>query len=253
MILFCPRCGSELPHKFRGEWFDSGPTCSDCGVAVVDPPGMLAPSDAEMTYGLDEWPVADRAAVTGALVDDDVPYRWEPGIVLVVPDSVETLVDVILDDLEQSDDDPVGEGDVAPDVDIDPGADGGEEAQAAMADLFVVADRLHHAPWNPELNAELERLTDIVGAILPPYGMDASVWRHIHQLATAITLPADDDDSAASETAGPDPAEPDTADSAGTDMEGSDSEEPDPNDLAGDQEAVLRAIADLRDFLRPFV
>ncbi|MEA2827573.1 MAG: hypothetical protein QOG43_2012 [Actinomycetota bacterium] len=232
MILFCPRCGTELPRKFRGEWFDSGPTCSDCGVAVVDPPGMLAPSEAEMTYGLDEWPVTDRAAVTGALVDDDVPYRWEPGIVLVVPDSVESLVDTILDDLEQPDDGPVGESAVA-DGDIDPEADGGEEAQAAMADLFVVADRLHHAPWNPELNEELERLTDFIGASLPPYGMDASVWRRIHQLATAITVPAADDDGAEDEDE--DPAELD------------------PDDLAAVQDDVIRAIADLREFLRPFV
>ena len=247
MILFCPRCGTELPRKFRGEWFDSGPICSDCGVAVVDPLGMLAPSEAEMTYGLDEWPVADRAAVTGALVDDDVPYRWEPGIVLVVPDSVEALVDGILDDLEQSEEVSVvpGEGDRDLDGAADPEADGGEEAHTAMADLFVVADRLHHSPWDPELNAELDRLTDVVGATLPPYGVDASVWRRIHQLAIAVTLPPEDEeervaeetvDAAAAAAADPPPAD-----------------EVAPDDLAADQDAVIRAIADLREFLRPYV
>ena len=219
MILFCPRCGSEFPAKFRGEWFDSGLICSDCGVAVGDPPATLAPSEAEMTYGLDEWPVADRAAVTGALVDDDVPYRWESGIVLVVPDAVEALVDGILDDLEGSGPAPDlwDEGEAAdPDAELDPDADeadeaddaeedeegeeadGGAEAQAAMSDLFVVADRLQHAPWDPDLNAELETLTAAVAASLPPYGIDRPTWSRIHDLAAAVGEASDDE--TASET-----------------------------------------------------
>jgi len=227
MILFCPRCGSEFPAKFRGEWFDSGPICSDCGVAIGDPPAMLAPSEEEMTYGLDEWPVADRAAVTGALVDDDVPYRWEAGLVLVVPDAVEALVDGILDDLEGSGPAPDlwDEGEPAdPDADLDADAedadeaedaedeeaDGGAEAQAAMSDLFVVADRLQHAPWDPDLNAELETLTAVVGASLPPYGVDRPTWTRIHDLAAAVGE-------------------------------------------AGDDETASETIAALRDFLRPLV
>ncbi len=206
MILYCPRCGTEFPHKFRGEWFDSGPICSDCGVAVADPPPMLAPSDAEVTYGLDEWPVTDRAALVAALVDDDILYRWEPGIVLAVPEAAEEVVDGILDDLEVSDADAeavrVGDPDVAGVVEdgLDPDADGGEEAQAAMSDLFVVADRLHHTPWDPELGVELDDLVTVVAATLPPYGVDRSVWRRIHELATAVGE-ANDDDTAAESTA----------------------------------------------------
>jgi hypothetical protein len=225
MILYCPRCGSEFPAKFRGEWFDSGPICGDCGVSLGDPPAMLAPSEAEMTYGLDEWPVADRAAVTAALFDDDVPYRWEAGVVLVVPDAVEALVDGILDDLEGSGPAPDlwDDGEAAdPDADLDTDADeadevdeadeadevedakeaeeadGGAEAQAAMSDLFVVADRLQHAPWDPDLIAELETLTAAVGSSLPPYGVDRPTWSRIHDLAAAVGEASDDE--TASET-----------------------------------------------------
>lgn len=178
MILFCPRCGAPLPERLKGEWFDSAPLCAECGVAMAEPPAMLAPSDAEVTYGLDEWPVEDRAALTGLLAADDVPYRWEPSIVLVVPEAVEDLVDGILDDLEGGGADPWGGADGA--------ADGGEEAQAAMVDLFVAADRLQRSPENLEVAVELDELADIVATSLPPYGIDHAAWHRIGQLALAV-------------------------------------------------------------------
>ena len=223
MILYCPRCGAELTQTVRGEWLDTSRPCPDCGVSVADPPALLAPSDAEITYGLDEWPVVDRATLTGFLAEDDTPYRWEPGIVLVVPDAFETVVDGILDDLEGStadtaapDDPPPDleagveaepdgpdldvdvevDGDVEPDefdvpdvdgdVDMENVADGGEEAQAAMSDLFVTADRLQHSPSDAVLGAEIAVLADAVGTSLPPYGVEEATWVRIHELALAV-------------------------------------------------------------------
>jgi len=233
MILFCPRCGAEFPQAIRGEWLESSRQCSDCGVALADPPAMLAPSDAEVTYGLDEWPVVDRSALTGALTEDAIPYRWESAVVLVVHESVEAVVDGILDDLEgttdkvpeevepaavpdeipddgdesdgdDSDDESDGDGDESDDDDSDDDepddenaiADGGEEAQAAMSDLFLAADRLQHAPWDIVLAEELAVVADIVGVSLPPYGIDAATWSRIHQLALAVDEAADGDDDA---------------------------------------------------------
>ncbi len=181
MILYCPRCGAQFPTKFKGEWFDTAPTCGECAVAVEDPPAMLAPSDKEVTYGLDEWPVGDRAALTAALVADDIPYRWEDDVVLVVPDGAEEAVDGILDDLEAVEESiGAAEGaDGAP-------TDGGEAAQAAMADLFVAADRLHRAPRDVEIALELDELADVVAESLPPFGIDPPTWRRVVELALAV-------------------------------------------------------------------
>jgi hypothetical protein len=193
MILFCPRCGAQFPQGFKGEWFDTAPTCSECAVAVEDPPPMLAPSDAELTYGLDEWPVSDRAALVAALSAEDIPYRWEEGVVLVVPEEVEDVVDGILDDLESTDETIGGPDDAAP-------IDGGEEAQAAMADLFVAADRLHRSPWDTEAAVALDDLADVVAESLPPYGVDAATWQQIADLALVVGE-SDDEQSTLDSTA----------------------------------------------------
>lgn len=202
MILFCPRCGAEFAERFKGEWFDSAAICAECGVAVGDPPAMLAPSDDEVTYGLDEWPVADRAALTAAIVIDDIPYRWEPGIVLVVPEAVEEVVDGILDDLEAM---ALPDGDfdlaVAVEGEVLDAPDGGEDAQAAMADLFVVADRLHHQPSDIELAVELDALADVVVESLPPYGIDEPTWRRIGELALVVGESDDEETTLASTAA----------------------------------------------------
>jgi hypothetical protein len=190
MIVYCPRCGAQFAHEFRGASFEISIKCSDCGVASAEPPAMLAPSDAEVTYGLDEWPVGDRVALTGALAEDDIPYRWEAGIVLSVPETVEGVVDSILDDLEQSEDEGVegGEDDEA----AEEPPDGGEEAQAAMADLFVLADRLRHAPADLIIAGELEAVADVAAASLPPYGIDGPTWQRVNDLSAAVVEAEDE-------------------------------------------------------------
>lgn len=215
MLLFCPRCGTQFASEFRGAAFETSQQCSECGVASADPPPMLAPSDAELTYGLDEWPVGDRVALTGALAEDGIPYRWEAGIVLSVPDAVEDVVDGILDDLEGAvGDDDLEDGDAGEDEDDDEDAedvpDGGEEAQAAMADLFVLADRLQHDPRDMVVVADLMAAADVAAASLPPYGIAELTWRRINGLAATVGE-------------------------------------------AEDEMAVMESAVALRDFLRPYV
>ena len=182
MILLCPRCGAPLSTEFRGEWFTTRDQCSDCGVAIHDAPPMLRPSEDEIQYGLDEWPANDRAAVTTALADLDAPYRWEPGLVLVVPAAAESDVDRLLDDVEAAG----ADGSEVPEGDEDE-ADGGEEAQAAMGDLFLAADRLQHDPLDAALAAAVGRAASAVQESRPPYGVERRVWERVQQMGAALT------------------------------------------------------------------
>ena len=194
VVLFCPRCGVELPVQFRGEWFSTNPRCLDCGVALAETPPMLAPSEEELQYGLDEWPLPDRVALTIALAADGIPYRWEPDIVLVVPEVAEEEVDVLLDHLEAQDPELATEGAVGFDG-AGEVADGGEEAQAAMVELFLAADRLRRSPLDQVLAADLDLAAEAVAARLPPYGIDAGVWERIQEMAAAAVSSSVDEDA----------------------------------------------------------
>jgi hypothetical protein len=183
MIAVCPRCGAEFPTRVHGAGvLVQTERCADCGVTVADPPPMLAPGpeEEEVEYGLAGWPASGRSQVVSGLLEAEIPYRWEPGLVLVVPAVAEEEVDRLLDELED-DVAPVGAADVAEDD-----ADGGEEAQAAMADLFVAADRLQHAPADESIAGEVLGAATLVRASAPPYGIERPVWRRIQDLAGAL-------------------------------------------------------------------
>jgi len=212
MTTFCPRCGAEFAQVFKGEWFETAVRCGECGLTVADPPLMLArgPSDDEVEYSLGEWLVPERAAASAALAAVDIPYRWEAELVLVVPAVAEDEVDRLLEDLDPVDGTAGDAGEGGGDVDAgdvgegieaevtDDDLDGGEQAQAAMADLFVAADRLQHDPADRDLAGELRTLTATVGASAPPYGIARPVWRRIQDLASTVV--AGLDDGAAPET-----------------------------------------------------
>ena len=55
----------------------------------------LAPDEHGVEYELDEWPPADRQALAQALIESEVPHRWEGSTVVVVPDA-EATVDELL-------------------------------------------------------------------------------------------------------------------------------------------------------------
>lgn len=182
MIAYCPRCGTEFGEVFKGEWFETAQQCRDCGLTVAERPAMLArgPEDDEVEYDLVDWPAAERGGATTALVEAEIPYRWEANLVLVVPTVAEEEVDLLLDELEEAGElAPADEGDGAE-------ADGGEEAQAAMADLFVAADRLQHSPADVDVAGEVTAAASIVRESAPPYGFERPVWRRIQELASTL-------------------------------------------------------------------
>ena len=180
MIIYCPRCGAPFREDFKGDWFESSVRCPECALMVTEPPLMLAKGsdEDEVDYDLGEWQVGERSAATTALLEVDIPYRWEQDLVLVVPAVAEDEVDLILDELEEVEE--LAEEDEAA------VADGGAEAQEAMGDLFVAADRLQHDPLDDRMAADLLVAAGSVGVSAPPYGIERPVWRRIQELAATL-------------------------------------------------------------------
>ena len=185
MITYCPRCGARYPENAGTDFIQRTIRCAECALAVADPPAMLAPSNVEdeVQYDLGEWATGERTSATTALLEVDIPYRWEPDLVLVVPAVAEEEVDLLLDEMGETEE-PADDG----------GADGGEEAQGAMADLFVAADRLQHDPNDASLAADVLEAATTIGACLPPYGIERPVWRRIQALAATLAADLEEPD-----------------------------------------------------------
>ena len=63
-------------------------------------PVALGDDDPGVEYGLDEWPPGDRQTLTQALIEAEVPHRWDGTTVIVATDA-EPTVDELLDAIEQ--------------------------------------------------------------------------------------------------------------------------------------------------------
>lgn len=176
MITYCPRCGWPFPEQVGGELLESTRRCVDCTLTVADPPLMLAKGndEDEVDYDLGEWEAAERSAATVALLEVDIPYRWEQDLVLVVPAVAEEEVDLLLDELEEVEELEEAE------------PDGGDLAHEAMGDLFVAADRLQHDPLDERMAAEVLMAAGTVSVSGPPYGIERPVWRQIQGLASTL-------------------------------------------------------------------
>lgn len=195
MITYCPRCGAKFSEQLIAITLRTGVRCDDCGIEPAHAPAMLAPGndEDEVEYDLAEWEPGERGEATATLLDADIPYRWAADLVLVVPAVAEEEVDRLLDEL----------GDVEElEEDDGEGADGGEEAQSAMADLFVAADRLQHDPNDPDVVVEVIDAAGVIADSLAPYGIARPVWRRIQELASTVVTDleeAGDEDAVAAD------------------------------------------------------
>jgi hypothetical protein len=71
-----------------------------------------------------------------------------------------------------------------PEVDEDWGR--GEDAFAALGDLFDAADRLFHTPTGTTAANDLREAGAVVRESPPPFGFDAQLWRTAGELATQV-------------------------------------------------------------------
>lgn len=162
----------------------------------------------EVVFDLAEWGDEFRAAVRKVLDERQVPHDWE-GTDLVVDDVDADLVDAILDEVEGT---PLDE--IVP-VDAAPPADN-EATYDHLSALYVAADRLLHAPDDPELVNDFADAAAAVEGTAAPFGVTDGEWGRVLDAAAAVT------ESAA-------------------------------GDAGVDPDAVERDATALRDILRPYV
>ena len=146
VAFLCQTCGADP----RGSWGSNVPrgdvaegTCPDCGRSLTPPfaRATLNDDDPAVEYEFDDWDAEDRAAAAEALTAKIIPFRWEPGLILAVAAHREGDADAVLDELEDAAD---VQGGALPEA--TEGWGEGEDAFAALGNLFDAADRLFHTP-----------------------------------------------------------------------------------------------------------
>jgi hypothetical protein len=200
MVTCCTHCGADLSYRPPGGVLGVWPeNCPDCGLVQSDDVLTLAPGDNEIEYAVVEWAPRDRILLRNALTERGVPWRWEPGPVLVVDERDEGAVEAVLDDLEQAEDGGELSGDFDEDLpeDADEAVEDDVRAHEAMGDLFVAANRLARTPDNGLLVGEIDRLAAFVGRTRAPYGVDAHLWDDVRRLSLAVSEAGDSGDGEA--------------------------------------------------------
>jgi hypothetical protein len=162
---------SEIPHFWDGEELVV-PEAVEADVDALferleelfGPFPIVLLDDAPSTeFGLDEWPEADRKVLTDALVDAEIPHRWDGSTVIVAEDA-ESAVDDLLDAIEAGELTGPDTGDAAAPPD------------GALGAMFVAADRLAKDPMDAGARTNLIELLPQLDPKHPPYGLAVRVW-----------------------------------------------------------------------------
>lgn len=136
----------------------------------------LADGEPVTEYELAEWPVADRAVLTEALVESRVPHRWEDAV-LVVPTAAEEAVEELMNDIES------GQVWIMPDEDDEDADDEPTEILLTFAD---VGERLARDPMDPDGVEALLAALEVADPDRPLHGIAPARWREVCALAEEI-------------------------------------------------------------------
>ena len=136
-------------------------------------PVGLADDEESVEYGLDEWSDTDRSTLTDALVEAEIPHRWEGATIVVAADAEED-VDALLDAIEAGELGPVDDG----------GAD--EPPDGALSDIFLAADKLAKDPFDAKARRKLIDLDGVIQPKHPPYALAPRVWTQTVAAVAAI-------------------------------------------------------------------
>jgi len=162
---------AEFPHYWDGDELivpevveDDVDALFERLEALFGPFPIILQDDAESTeFGLDEWSDADRKVLTEALIDAEIPHRWEGAAVIVAVDA-EHAVDDLLDAIES--------GEVLGNVTDEAAA----PPDGAISTIFLAADKLAKDPLDASARGTLIELQSQIDAKHPPYGLAHRTW-----------------------------------------------------------------------------
>ena len=177
----------ELPHAWDGDELIVPEEVEERADALFERleselgpfPVALEPGDEHVEYGLDEWSPQDRAVLTVAMVDAEIPHRWEADTVFVAADAEED-VDALLDAIEA--------GELGAPLDGER-----EPPEGALSDIFLAADRLAKDPFDARARGTLIELHEVIDRRHPPYALSPAVWTRAVGGVAAIVERIDED------------------------------------------------------------
>jgi hypothetical protein len=138
-------------------------------------PVGLGDEDESVEYGLDEWSETDRSTLTEALVEAEIPHRWDATTIVVAADAEED-VDALLDAIEAGELGPVDDGGV------------NEPPDGALSEIFLAADRLAKDPFDAKARRTLIDLNPLLDPKHPPYALAPRVWTQTVAAVDAIVV-----------------------------------------------------------------
>lgn len=141
----------------------------------------LSPDAEAVEFGLDEWPPADRATLSAALIAMEVPHRWDASLLLIDAEA-EDDVDELLDAIES--------GTYVADGEADAG--GGVAPEDALSTMFAAADRLAKDAEDETGRAEIRELRERIDPGQPAYGLSVASWSKTVDAVDALLAALDD-------------------------------------------------------------
>ena len=183
---------SEVPHAWDGDELVVPEAAEDAADDLFNEveaefgpfPVSLGDDEESTEFGLDEWSDADRAVLTEALVEGEIPHRWE-GTTVVVAADAEDDVDDLLDAIEA--------GELLPGV-VDEGV---EPPDGVLSTIFLASDKLVRDPFDAGSRRTLLELDEVLDAQRPPYAFAPRTWGRavamVSELCEHFTPAADDE------------------------------------------------------------
>lgn len=161
---------AEFPHYWDGEELVVPEVVEEDVDALFErledvfgPFPIILQDEADSTeFGLDEWSDTDRKVLTDALVEAEIPHRWE-GTTVVVAEDAEHAVDDLLDAIEAGE--LLGIAD-----------EGAAPPDGALSTMFVSADKLAKDPLDASARTALIDILPQLDRKHPPYGLAHRTW-----------------------------------------------------------------------------